>query len=80
VDASIVLHDLICQIPSHPGADLGIRTVSNILVLSFTRKVMPKHNVAMVSDFFFPNVGGVENHMYQLSQCLIRKGHKVNVV
>ena len=32
---------------------------------------------SMVSDFFFPNMGGVENHIYQLSQCLIERGHKV---
>lgn len=34
----------------------------------------------MVSDFFFPNVGGVEEHIYNLSQCLLKKGHKVVVV
>lgn len=34
----------------------------------------------MVSDFFFPNVGGVEEHIYNLSQCLIQKGHKVIVM
>jgi phosphatidylinositol glycan class A protein len=31
----------------------------------------------MVTDFFYPNFGGVENHVYQLSQCLIAMGHKV---
>lgn len=31
----------------------------------------------MVSDFFYPNMGGVESHIYQLSQCLLEKGHKV---
>jgi len=31
----------------------------------------------MASDFFYPNQGGVESHIYQLAQCLIRKGHKV---
>lgn len=31
----------------------------------------------MISDFFYPNVGGVENHIYMLSTNLIRKGHKV---
>lgn len=36
-----------------------------------------KHSVLMVSDFFYPNFGGVENHIYQLSQCLIDNGHKV---
>lgn len=33
----------------------------------------------MVSDFFYPNMGGVENHIYQLSQCLIARGHKVQL-
>ena len=32
---------------------------------------------SMISDFFYPNMGGVENHIYQLSQCLIARGHKV---
>ncbi|XP_041474313.1 phosphatidylinositol N-acetylglucosaminyltransferase subunit A-like isoform X2 [Lytechinus variegatus] len=39
-----------------------------------------KHNVCMVSDFFFPNTGGVESHIYQLSQCLLARGHKVIVI
>lgn len=34
----------------------------------------------MVSDFFYPNMGGVEEHIYNLSQCLITKGHKVIVM
>ncbi|XP_071036567.1 phosphatidylinositol N-acetylglucosaminyltransferase subunit A-like isoform X4 [Parasteatoda tepidariorum] len=34
----------------------------------------------MVSDFFYPNTGGEESHIYQLAQCLIKKGHKVNVI
>lgn len=39
-----------------------------------------KHNICMVSDFFYPNQGGVENHIYHLSQCLLQRGHKVIVV
>ena len=31
----------------------------------------------MVSDFFFPKVGGVESNIYMLSQALIRRGHRV---
>lgn len=34
----------------------------------------------MVSDFMYPNVGGVEEHIFQLSQCLLQLGHKVIVV
>ncbi|WVZ71310.1 hypothetical protein U9M48_019908, partial [Paspalum notatum var. saurae] len=35
-----------------------------------------KHRILMVSDFFFPNFGGVESHIYYLSQCLLKLGHK----
>ena len=34
----------------------------------------------MVSDFFYPNMGGVEEHIFNLSQCLLRQGHKVVVL
>lgn len=34
----------------------------------------------MVSDFFHPNTGGVESHIYQLSQCLLNKGHNVIII
>nr|XP_018910618.1 PREDICTED: N-acetylglucosaminyl-phosphatidylinositol biosynthetic protein [Bemisia tabaci] len=37
------------------------------------------HNVCMVSDFFYPNMGGVEEHIFNLSQCLLLQGHKVVV-
>lgn len=42
--------------------------------------VRRKHRVLMVSDFFYPNFGGVENHIYYLSQCLLKRGHKVVVL
>jgi phosphatidylinositol glycan class A protein len=38
------------------------------------------YRIAMLSDFFYPNVGGVEQHLYQLSQCLIARGNKVIIV
>ncbi|KAG9996381.1 phosphatidylinositol glycan, class A, partial [Aureobasidium melanogenum] len=41
--------------------------------------IMP-YNIAMVSDFFFPQPGGVESHIYQLSQKLIDRGHKVIII
>jgi hypothetical protein len=36
--------------------------------------------IALVSDFFVPNLGGVEMHMYNVGQCLMELGHKVIVV
>ncbi|MCJ1308498.1 Phosphatidylinositol N-acetylglucosaminyltransferase gpi3 subunit [Agyrium rufum] len=34
----------------------------------------------MVSDFFYPQPGGVEAHIYQLSTKLIDRGHKVIII
>jgi len=39
-----------------------------------------KHSIVMASDFFFPRVGGVEQHIWSLSQCLLAAGHRVCVV
>ena len=41
---------------------------------------MQRLHVCMVCDFFYPSMGGVENHVYQLSQCLLMQGHKVIIV
>ena len=38
------------------------------------------YNICMISDFFYPNVGGVESHIFQLSLCLIELGHSVTIV
>jgi len=38
------------------------------------------HCIALVSDFFHPNIGGVENHIFQLAQCLLKLSHKVIVI
>ncbi|KAK5164570.1 Phosphatidylinositol N-acetylglucosaminyltransferase GPI3 subunit [Saxophila tyrrhenica] len=38
------------------------------------------YNIAMVSDFFYPQPGGVESHIYQLSTKLIDRGHRVVVI
>lgn len=37
-------------------------------------------HILMISDFFFPGLGGVENHILQLSQCLIARGLKVVIM
>lgn len=41
---------------------------------------MERLKICMVSDFFHPGLGGVEMHIYQLSECLIQRGHKVIVL
>ncbi|KAF1811738.1 phosphatidylinositol:UDP-GlcNAc transferase subunit PIG-A [Eremomyces bilateralis CBS 781.70] len=38
------------------------------------------YNIAMISDYFFPQPGGVESHVYQLSSKLIDRGHKVVII
>lgn len=39
-----------------------------------------RYRIAMVCDFFYPRLGGVENHIWSLSQHLLRLGHKVIVI
>lgn len=39
-----------------------------------------KFGICIVSDFFFPRVGGVELHQYQVAQSLINRGHRVVIV
>lgn len=38
------------------------------------------YNIAMISDFFYPQPGGVEFHVYHLSQKLIDMGHSVIII
>jgi phosphatidylinositol N-acetylglucosaminyltransferase subunit A len=42
--------------------------------------VPQRHRIAMVCDFFYPNLGGVENHIYSLAQKLVERGHKVVII
>jgi phosphatidylinositol glycan class A protein len=39
-----------------------------------------RESILMVSDFFLPNLGGVELHMYSLAQRLLKRGHRVTVL
>ncbi|KAK4630926.1 Phosphatidylinositol N-acetylglucosaminyltransferase gpi3 subunit [Fulvia fulva] len=38
------------------------------------------YNIAMISDFFYPQPGGVESHIYHVSSKLIDRGHKVIII
>lgn len=58
-----------------------IHRVSGIFILK-EKSCKPTHvppSCRMISDFFHPAVGGVENHIYMLSANLIRKGHKARL-
>ena len=50
-----------------------------MLDYSHEAAIMP-YRVAMVSDFVFPNVGGVEAHIYQVASKLIDRGHKCIII
>ena len=41
---------------------------------------MSSYRICLVSDFFYPNMGGVESHLYQLAQCLLEQSHKVIII
>ncbi len=48
--------------------------------LAVPQKRRGGYRICFASDFFYPSVGGVEMHQYQLAQCLIELGHKIVVV
>src|SRR3990167_2055630 len=56
------------------------KTTNNLNNFAINNNNGRKYNILMVSDFFYPNMGGVEMHLYQLSQCLIARGNKVVLV
>ncbi|KAL8291788.1 hypothetical protein RQP46_002046 [Phenoliferia psychrophenolica] len=37
-------------------------------------------NIAMICDYFFPKVGGVESHIYSLAEALAQLDHKVVII
>ncbi|GAA5887490.1 hypothetical protein JCM16303_003435 [Sporobolomyces ruberrimus] len=40
----------------------------------------PPLNIALISDYFYPKVGGVESHIYALAQSLVKRNHRVIVI
>lgn len=64
-----------------------IKTLQSLNIFAHIHNLFPnisdsmtRHRVAFVSDFFFPGFGGVEVHIYNVAQCLMRRGHKVIVI
>lgn len=48
--------------------------------LIYLKKILFKLFWRLVSDFFCPNTGGVETHIYFLGSSLLKLGHKVIVL
>ncbi|KAH9279262.1 Phosphatidylinositol N-acetylglucosaminyltransferase subunit A [Echinococcus granulosus] len=44
------------------------------------RRTRGNLTIGLVCDYFYPNIGGVENHIYQLSQYLLSRGHRVIII
>lgn len=42
--------------------------------------IICKMRIALISDFFYPRLGGVEMHLFSLAQRLIAQGHKVIII
>jgi phosphatidylinositol glycan class A protein len=42
--------------------------------------MVERFRIALVCDFFYPRLGGVEGHLWSLAQHLIRQNHKVIVI
>eukprot|EP01104_Vermistella_antarctica_P008222 TRINITY_DN2053_c4_g1_i1.p1 TRINITY_DN2053_c4_g1~~TRINITY_DN2053_c4_g1_i1.p1 ORF type:complete len:309 (+),score=51.15 TRINITY_DN2053_c4_g1_i1:390-1316(+) len=75
---------LYVTIPKTPAHHQGrpVEVARSGVQSSATTPTSPRQvfRVAMVSDFFYPNMGGVEMHIYMLAQCLIKRGNKVIVI
>ncbi len=56
-------------------------TTASYLARSYWNSAnMKQHTICFVCDFFYPNFGGVENHIYYLARGLQKRGHKVLVI
>ncbi|KAF4678222.1 hypothetical protein FOL47_003284 [Perkinsus chesapeaki] len=62
------------------GCETKNGSVDGIERRKHRKRQMKGPRVAMVSDFFYPGLGGVEMHIYQLSQCLMELGFYVIVI
>ena len=57
-----------------------VRTKASDCVSNSHRILTLSFDFRLVSDFFCPNTGGVETHIYHLGGCLLELGHSVIVI
>ena len=73
------LRDYSCvkkELESSTGEERG-GPASHDMSLTHLLTSQKKYSILICTDFTFPKFGGVETHGYQVSQCLIERGHKV---
>ena len=68
------------QQQQHEAAAAPLTSTSSQTTQFAMKRQRKRHRIAMVCDFFYPRLGGIENHIYSLSQHLIRLGHKVIII
>ena len=79
--AFVVARNLLCNFPLLGMSSSSLDSGSTCSVGGAARELQGRcYRICMVSDCFYPDAGGVENHMITLAQCLILQGHKVIVV
>lgn len=66
--------------PSHPNSSPQASPLDDQSQEEQNPPRRRRYKIAMVCDFFYPRLGGVEMHIWSLSQHLMRLGHKVIVV
>ena len=76
-----VSFSLACAVQSSHTSILTTSLVLNLIdTYENEHKMLKTYNIAMVTDFFYPQPGGVEFHVYHLSQKLINLGHSVIII
>jgi glycosyltransferase involved in cell wall biosynthesis len=70
------------KVRSQFGLSSTMTTMTTTMTKKRRREGQPKlgYRIAFVCDFFYPRLGGVEMHIWSLSQHLIRLGHKVILI
>lgn len=63
----------------HEECSMQPLNIAYVFCVPSNTSVRSRH-LRMVCDFFHPNVGGVESHIYMLSAKLLSRGHKVIVI
>lgn len=51
-----------------------------MFVYKFIKPMSEMHRIALVSDYYYPNKGGIESHIHNLALALVSLGHYVIII